>query len=158
MMQQQPMTNTQNDAQLAYYYASTNISKTKQVVMAYDGILKLIQQARQAIEEENPEARFNALQRACMIVLTLQTSLDQVNGGEIAKMMDNFYFSIDVRLMRQNLNPNIEMLDRIAKEVRLMRDAWADVDKQMTIAGNKDADSTEAAPSIETISSISVSA
>jgi flagellar protein FliS len=112
----------------------------------------------QAIQEDDPEARFNAIQRACLILLSLQSSLDHNNGGEIAKMLDSFYFSMDVRLMRQNREPNIELLDRVTKEIRMMRDAWADVDAQMTAAGKPDADSTEAAPSIETISSISVSA
>lgn len=158
MKPQHATTNMQNNAHLAYYYASTNISKTKQVVMAYDGILKQAAIARQAIEADDPETRFNAIQRACLILLSLQSSLDHNNGGEIAKMLDGFYFSMDVRLMRQNREPNIELLDRVMKEIRLMRDAWADVDAQMTAAGKPDADSTEAAPSIETISSISVSA
>lgn len=158
MQQQHTATHTHNNAHLAYYYGSTNISKTKQLVMAYDGMLKHIATARQAIESEDPETRFNALQRTSMIIMSLQTALDHASGGEIANLLDNFYFSIDVRLMRQNREPNIDLLDRIANEVRMMRDAWADVDAQMTAAGNPDADTTEAAPSIETITSISVSA
>ena len=104
-MQQQHTANTQNNAHLAYYHASTNISKTKQVVMAYDGMLKLIQQARQAIEAEDPETRYNALKRVSLIIMSLQTSLDHASGGQIAEMLDMFYFSIDIRLMRQNREP-----------------------------------------------------
>lgn len=157
-MQPQHTTATQSNAQLAYYYASTNVSKSKQVVMAYDGILKQVEIARKAIEAEDPETRFNALQRSSLIILSLQSALDHQSGGEIAKLMDTFYFSIDVRLMRQNREPDLALLDRIIKEIRLMRDAWADVDAQMAEAGKLDAESPEVTPSAETISSISVSA
>ena len=158
MLQHQAASHSPNNAHLAYNYASTNITKTRQVVLAYDGILSMVMRARQAIQENQPEARFVALQKACTVILSLQTSIDHERGGEISKLLDNFYFSVDMRLVRQNMEPDIEKLDRILAEIRMMRDAWADVDAQMVAAGIKDADSTAAAPSVETISSISVSA
>lgn len=154
MLQQQASVAASN-AHVAYNQASYNVSRTRAVVMAYDGILSLVAKARQAIEEENPEARFNALQKACTVILGLQAALDHERGGQIAKLMDDFYFGIDTRLMRLNREPNLANLDRIANEIRTMRDAWADVDAQMSAAGETESTAT---PDAETIKSISVSA
>ena len=156
MFQQQPSHSPKGH--LAYNHASANISKTRQVVMAYDGILSMVMRARQAIQENDPEARFKSLERACKVIMSLQTALDHQRGGEITKLLDNLYFSIDIRLLRQNFEPNIEKLDKIITEVRLMRDAWADVDAQMVAAGNNEIEMPVTTPSAETIKSISVSA
>ena len=159
MLQQQQNSKPQNTAHTAYKHASTNITKTRQLVMAYDGILSMVLRARQAIQENKPEDRYNAIQRASVVIMSLQTALDHTNGGEIAKLLDNFYFSIDLRLMRQHTDQDIEKLDRIIAEIRMMREAWVDVDNQMTNAKSKGTpEIAPTAPSAETINSISVSA
>lgn len=141
----------------AYSYAAYNVSKTRQVVMVYDGIISAVQQARKSIEEQAHEARFNALQKACTLILGLQASLDHEQGGEITKMLDNFYFSMDMRIQRLNREPSTEQIDRILKEFRLMRDAWAEVDANAT-ANGEEGDAAKFTPSAEKINSISVSA
>jgi flagellar protein FliS len=157
MLQQQTSPQPKN-AHVAYKHASHNMTKTRQVVLAYDGIISMVLRARQAIQENDPETRFNSIQRACMVILSLQTALDHKNGGEIAKMLDSFYFSIDLRLMRQHTEQDIGKLDQLIGEIRQMRDAWVDVDAQMTNAKAQGTELPPAAPSAETISSISVNA
>ena len=156
MMQQQTQPVAPTSAHNAYSYASHNVTKTRQVVMIYDGLISMVLQARKAIEEESPEDRFNALQRACMVVLGLQAALDYERGGEISRMLDDFYFGIDSRLMRLNREPNLKALDGIVKEVRMMREAWVEVDQQSSAAGSES--DQPATPSAEKISSICVSA
>lgn len=154
MLQQQ--SHSQHNGHHAYSYASTNISKTRQLVMAYDGILSMVMRARQAIQENDHEARFIHLEKACKIIMSLQTALDHARGGEIAKILDNMYFSFDIRLLRQNMEPNVEKLDQVIQEIRSMRDAWADVDSQMIAIPNNDV--MPAFPSPEEANTISVSA
>ena len=159
MLQQQQSSKPQNNAHLAYKHASTNITKIRQVVMAYDGILSMVLRARQAIQENKPEERFNAIQRASVVIMSLQTALDHENGGEIAKLLDNFYFSIDLRLMRQHTEQDIPKLDQIIQEIRMMREAWMDVDNQVVAAKSKGTpEIAPTAPTAEKINSISVNA
>lgn len=153
MQQQQQYDSVKN----AYSYASYNVSKTRQVIMVYDGIISAAQQARQAIEEGAHQVRFNALQKACTLLLGLQAALDYEQGGEISRMLDNFYFSIDVRLQRLNREPDAAQADRILKELRLMRDAWAEVDAKAAAQG-EEGDINKFAPTAEKINSVSVSA
>lgn len=157
-MQQQNQQPAQNAISAgAYSYASLNVTKTRQLVMVYEGLIASILQARKAIEEENPEARFNHLQKACTIVISLQAALDHERAKQISEMLDNFYFSVDARLMRLNRSPNVAELDRVLAEVRTMRDAWVEVDAAAAAAG-QDGDLTKFAPSEETLNNICVSA
>lgn len=159
MLQQQQGSKSQDNGHLAYKHAATNITKIRQVVMAYDGILSMTLRTRQAIQENDPETRFNSIQRASMVIMSLQNALDHKNGGEIATLLDNFYFSIDLRLMRQHTEQDIEKLDRIIAEIRMMREAWVDVDGQMVAAKTSgSAEIIPATPSAEKINSISVNA
>lgn len=155
--QNQPQTAQTAVTAGAYSYASFNVTKTRQLVMVYDGLISSILQARKAIEEDNPEGRFNHLQKACTIVIGLQAALDHERGKEISEMLDNFYFSVDARLMRLNRNPNLGELDRVLAEVRTMRDAWVEVDAAATAAG-QDGDINKFSPSAETLNNICVSA
>lgn len=157
MMQQQSQPAPNAASASAYSYASFNVTKTRQLVMVYDGLISAILQARMAIEEEKPEARFNHLQKACTIVIGLQAALDHERGKEISEMLDNFYFSVDARLMRLNRSPSLPEIDRVLAEVRTMRDAWVDVDAKAAAAG-QDGDLTKFAPSAETLNNICVSA
>lgn len=114
----------------AYAAANMTVGKTRQVVMLYDGAIRFVQQAVEAIDREDYEARYNLLTKTSEIIVGLQSSLDFENGGEIAKLLYDFYASLDARIFSVHRNNSVPTLESVAKELRMMRDAWHEIDRQ----------------------------
>ena len=112
----------------------TATRKTKQVVMLYDGIIKFLSETKQGIIENDPQKRFNSSERAAKIIDGLFNCLDYEKGGEIAKILESFYSGIFTRVMHLNFEKdkekNIKNCTQIIDEVRIMRDAWDEVDQK----------------------------
>jgi flagellar protein FliS len=113
-----------------YIAAQYAINKTRQIVILYDGVISLINQAIEAINNNDIQERYNLLEKAITIINGLQDSLDHVNGGNIAKLLDDYYFSIYMRMMSVQMVDNKNMLENIANELIIMRDAWLEVDEK----------------------------
>lgn len=112
----------------AYNLASYNAPKTKQVVMLYDGMIRFLNQAIEAMEQEQIEERFNLIKRVSDIINGLQGALDFENGGDIANVLHSFYTSLDFRVLALNRSNDVEAARKIIGEIRDMRDAWAKID------------------------------
>ncbi len=139
----------------AYGAASQTTKKTKQVVMLYDGIIKFVKKAKEAIIEDRIEERFNSIQRACNIILGLQSGLDFERGGNVSELLNNFYSSIDTRLLLIHDTNDVKMCDQIIAELKVMRDAWEHVHNT-----TEENSSKEVVPGavLEAVTSIAVSA
>lgn len=117
------------DKYKAYAAANMTVGKTRQVVMLYDGAMRFVQQAIEAIKKEDYETRYNLLVKTSEIITGLQNSLDFENGGDIAKLLYDYYASIDARLFSVHRSNNIALLESVIKELRMMRDAWHEIDQ-----------------------------
>ena len=115
----------------AYANAAMTVSKTRQVVMLYDGMIRFVQQAIEAIGQKDYEARFNLLAKTSAILNGLQNSLDYEQGGEIARILDGFYAALDAKISRVHHTNDVQALESALKELRNMRDAWQTIDSQM---------------------------
>lgn len=109
---------------MAYGSAAQTVSNIKQVVMLYDGMIRFVKQAEQAILENRIEDRFNLLNKVHNIIIGLESSLDFENGGEIAKLLDNFYHALDMRVLMIQRGEKPELCGQIVKELKIMREAW----------------------------------
>ena len=69
------------------------------VVMLYDGALRFIGAARDAVERHDIPARRDALNRALAIVSELQNTLNLRDGGEVAASLDRLYSYVNDRLL-----------------------------------------------------------
>lgn len=112
----------------AYNMATQTVSKTRQVVMLYDGAIRFAKQAKTAIEENRIEDRYNLLHKVSEILMGLQGSLDFDNGGEIAPLLFDYYSSLDARILYIQHKNDVAILDSIISELKQMRDAWGKVD------------------------------
>lgn len=125
------MYNTRNMHQYkAYAAANMTVGKIRQVVMLYDGAIRFVQQSVEAIRREDYETRYNLLTKTSEIITGLQNSLDFENGGDIAKLLYDFYASIDARIFSVHRSNHIPTLESVMKELRMMRDAWHEIDRQ----------------------------
>jgi flagellar protein FliS len=113
----------------AYHRATHTVAKTRQVVMLYDGMLRNLKQAKDAMIAGDVSTRFQKLVRTGDIVMGLQSSLDFDAGGDVAKILFDFYSTIDARILSTLNSNNIELVDQLMQEVRDMRDVWENIDK-----------------------------
>lgn len=114
-------------------YKESNITtedKGQQIIMLYEGIINLLKSARKAIEENNIQERYNKIQKVIDVLNGMQLSLDHEKGGNVAKILDDFYFSVITRLHLINVrNGEVKQLDNIIVELTGMLEAWQDVVK-----------------------------
>jgi len=112
----------------AYNIASQTVPKTRQIVMLYDGAVRFSKQAREAVEKKDYAERFTLLTKVSDIVVNLQAALDFENGDEIAKLLYDYYASIEARIHYVHRKNDIKILDSIINELKQMRDAWHVID------------------------------
>jgi flagellar protein FliS len=122
------MTPTQG---LAAYRSTQVQSRTplELVVMLYDGALRFIGAARDAVERRDIPARREALDRAMAIVSELQSTLNMEAGGDVAANLDRLYDYVNDRLITAAMKNSVEPLDEARKVLDTLRDGWS------TIAG-----------------------
>jgi flagellar protein FliS len=122
------MTQLPSGVYKAYNRASHTVSKTRQVVMLYDGAIRFMQQAKEAIERKDFETRYRRLSRVSEIVIGLQACLDFDSGGISAKRLYAFYASIDLRVFSVHRTNDIKTCDDVIADLKSMRDAWSVID------------------------------
>jgi flagellar protein FliS len=113
----------------AYHKATHTVSKTRQVVMLYDGAVRFLQQASEAIENKEIERRYNTLTRASEILSGLQSCLDFDSAEGMARVLFDFYTNIDLRILALHRTPDKADCDQIIAELKQMRDVWDLIDR-----------------------------
>lgn len=114
----------------AYSSAYQTLSKTRQLVMLYDGAIKFIMQAKEAIREGRIEDRFNLTVKAMDIIQALQGCLDFEQGGEIALILNDYYSGLDARILQLNWKNEESQCDPIIRDLKRLRDAWDQIDRK----------------------------
>jgi flagellar protein FliS len=100
------------------------------VVMLYDGAIKFLGQARDAMAAGDLVAKRHALSRGLAIVQELQNMLNMDAGGEIATRLDGLYTYVLGRCYEANAQRDASGLDEAIKLLTPLRDAWADIAAQ----------------------------
>jgi flagellar protein FliS len=100
------------------------------VVMLYDGGLRFMATARDAIERRDISARRDALSRALAIVSELQSTLNLEDGGEVAARLDALYDFTNRSLLDAALKNDVAPLDEARKVFETLREAWATTAQQ----------------------------
>lgn len=123
----------------AYQHASETVNEMKQVIMLYEGAINFIEQAKVAIDERNYEKRYNLINRAIAIVTGLNSCLDfNDKTNDTAKALDEYYQSIDMRLLYINTNDSIADCDGVIEDLKIMLNAWRDIADGKTTGNNED--------------------
>jgi flagellar protein FliS len=133
----------------AYKAASKMTTSLGAVVMLYDGMIKEVGNAKTAIEEGRIEDRFNATQKACKILLGLQSHLDFENGGDISLMLDQFYHTIFRDLQQVNMSNSAPACDEIIAALSEVRASWAELAKNEQKATGSGGGQQASSPSSE---------
>ncbi|MCI1858760.1 MAG: flagellar export chaperone FliS [Sporolactobacillus sp.] len=91
-------------------------------LMLYNGCIKFIRQAREAIKKQDYKQKNVSLQKAEAIIRELMVTLDMKQP--IAKNMMRLYDYYNRRLIEANIKNDTTILDEIEKLVSEFRDTW----------------------------------
>jgi flagellar protein FliS len=94
------------------------------VVMLYDGALKFMGTARNAIERGDIPARRDALARTLAIISELQSTLNLAQGGEVAVELDRLYSYANARLLEAAMKNEVAAVDDVRRVFDILRDGW----------------------------------
>lgn len=111
------------------------VAGTRQIVMLYDGVIRNLHLAREAMREKRYEDRYHLLTRAGEIVFGLQSCLDFERGGQMANVLYNFYSTLDVRIFALHRTNDVTSCDQLIQEIKQMRDVWDEIDRSQSGEG-----------------------
>lgn len=111
-------------------------SPVELVLMLYDGALRFVGEARDAVARRDVRARGDAISRALAIVAELQNTLNVAEGGEIAAELDRLYTYINSRLLDVTARQDAAALDEVHKVLTTLREAWTEIATVETGAAN----------------------
>lgn len=111
-------------------YKQTQISTAspaKLVLMLYDGGMKFLGLAKQAIGEKRFDTANNNIIKTQRIVNELSLVLNLETGGEIATNLWKLYDYMVFRLIDINLRKDAEGIDEIVRMFKQLREVWNSV-------------------------------
>lgn len=94
------------------------------LLMLYEGLIKNVKLAQEAIAEGNAESRRVHLRKARDIVTELMSALNFEIGGEIAVNLHRLYRYINGRLIQADISPTDEPLSDAMRVIDILNDAW----------------------------------
>ena len=97
------------------------------VVMLYDGALRFMSVARDAIERRDIPARRDALSRTLAIISELQSTLKIEEGGQLAESLDELYGYASTRLLEAAAKNDVTPVDEVRKVFEILREAWGSI-------------------------------
>jgi len=108
------------------------VARTRQIVMLYEGVIRFMQQARQAVIDKRIEDRYKALIKSSEVIMGLQGCLDFEKAPEIARLLYSFYASVDSGIFSIHRTNSLETCDEVIYELKQMRDVWHEIDQKNT--------------------------
>jgi flagellar protein FliS len=99
-------------------------SPVELVVTLYDGALRSLEAARDAIQRRDIRSRQDATNKALAIIAELQCTLDMTRGGEIAASLDRLYSYANLRLLEATMNDDAAPVEEVQKLFGILRDGW----------------------------------
>lgn len=107
--------------------SAQGLSKIRLVIALYDQMVKDINRATSAMENQDIEGRSREIDHALAILEQLQGRLDYQNGGEIAHNLDRFYSLLRTRLLVAQGSKAVHVLREQTALLLSLRDAWLEI-------------------------------
>lgn len=105
--------------------SSVNEASPHQLIqMLFEGALERIAQAKGALQQGQAASKGERIQKAVNIVLALQGSLNDNEGGELTADLDTLYDYIVRTLMTANIQNDEAKLDECGRLLGELKSAW----------------------------------
>jgi flagellar protein FliS len=105
-------------------------SAVELVVALYDGILRFLYGAMDAVDRGDTVGRRAAVKRALDIIIHLQARLRMDIGGRPAEVLSEFYASIFAQILQASQGASKQKFQHAVDCVRTVRDAWRQVARE----------------------------
>lgn len=102
-------------------------SQNKLLIMLYDGAIRNLNLAELAIEEKNFEGVNKHMIKAQDIISELMITLDFEKGGDIADNLYQLYEYMYNKLIRGNIDKDIDSVIEVRKYMKELRDVWIQI-------------------------------
>lgn len=96
-------------------------------VALYDGIIRFMHNAIEAVERNDTGQRRAAVKRAMDIVIHLQATLNKDVGGQPAQALEEFYVAMFALMLQGSQANSRKKFEQVIANVRNVRDAWKQV-------------------------------
>ena len=96
-------------------------------IALYDGIVRFMNNAIRAVEQNDPDQRRAAVKRAMDIVMHLQVTLDRNRGGKPAESLTEFYTAMFALMLQGSQANSRQKFELVIANVLNVRDAWKQV-------------------------------
>ncbi len=113
-------------------HALEGASAVDLVVALYDGMIRFLHVAAEAVDRRDQTARRIAVKRALDIIIHLQARLRMDVGGKPAEVLSEFYASIFAQVLQASQAASRRKFEHAIACVRNVRDAW----KQVALESN----------------------
>ena len=97
------------------------------VVMLYDGAIRFVIEAREAIARNDVRARTAAVSRTLEIVAELQNTLNLKEGGEVGRELDRLYSYMRARLFDVTSTGDDDAAKEVHKLLTTLREGWSQI-------------------------------
>lgn len=118
---------TARGAQAYYRTQVQSQSPLELVVMLYDGALRFMNRAADAIERRDLVAKRDAISRSMAILAELQNSLNMDAGGDVARQLDSLYTYMNERMLEANMKGSPDPVRESIRLMTVLRSAWAEI-------------------------------
>jgi flagellar secretion chaperone FliS len=118
------------DARLAYRQATVGgASPVRLVILLYEQAIEDVRRALAALERGDIEARTRNINHALLVVGQLQSTLDKVQGGEVARNLERLYQQLRAGLLEAQRRQSEAVLQRQMTDLMLVHAAWCEVER-----------------------------
>lgn len=93
-------------------------------IALYDGIVRFMNQAIDAVEQNDADQRRASVKRAMDIVMHLQVTLDRKQGGKPAEALTEFYTAMFALMLQGSQANSRQKFEQVIANVRNVREAW----------------------------------
>ncbi len=118
------MTYTPNASQEYLKNAVLTATPEQLQLMLYDGAIRFATRGLEAVQANDREGAFNALDRAQRIVLELNQGIRREVNPELADQMAALYNFVYNRLIEGNINQDQAALEDALRILRHLRETW----------------------------------
>ncbi len=116
------MTNIYSDNYLKNQIESA--SREQLLIMFYDGAIRFVTRAENAVKEDNVEQRNYCINKASAIIAELSVTLDHEIGGKIAADLEALYDFMNRELVKANVHNNLDSLETVRALLTDLRNTW----------------------------------
>jgi flagellar protein FliS len=119
-------------------HALEGASGVELTIALYDGIIRFMHNAIEAVERKEVDQRRAAVKRAMDIVIHLQATLNKDVGGKPAEALSDFYVAMFALMLQGSQGNSRKKFEQVIANVRNVREAWkrvaADAEANQSVA------------------------